>query len=284
MLRYLDTHGQRLAALPMGERRAGEPLILLHGVTHSVYFWAPDPFYGELGPCWSLSLPGHFPASAPADLRQPLTTEQVIEPLAAAIGQLYDRPATLIGISTGGFAALALAARYPQLVRRVISISGFARGRWIGSFGMLQAAARGGPLGEAIFRGTAGMAGRSELALRMIMATAGPGWSYGPIARYPYLDAVLRAMLPALAGLDADAMLAYFAAMPAIDIGPLLPTIAAPTLLIAGGRDPIVPTDESRRAAAAIPNATLKIFPHAGHLPNFEHYPEFRQLVSAWLR
>lgn len=284
MLRYIDTHGLRLAALPIGEQRAGEPIILLHGVTHSVYFWQPDPFYTELGPCWALSLPGHFPASTPLSLHCPLTAESVIDPLAAAIEQLSDRPVTLIGVSTGGFAALALAARYPQLVRRVISISGFARGRWIGSFGMLQAAARRGTLGEALFRSTAGMAGRNDLALRMFIATAGPGWSYGPIARYPYLDAVLTAMRPALAKLDAEAMLAYFAAMPEIDIGPLLPTIAAPTLLIAGGRDPIVPTAESRRAAAAIPNATLKIFPAAGHLPNFEHYPEFCQLVRAWLR
>lgn len=284
MLRYFDTHGQRLAALLLHEQADGDLVVLLHGVTHSIYFWQPDPFYASLGHCWSVSLPGHFPAIRPPEWQSSFTAHSVIAPLAAVIEQLgAGQPATLIGVSTGGFAALGLAACYPQLVRRVISISGFARGQWIGSFGTLQALARGGPAGEALFRATLGLARRSPFAVRQIMATAGPGWQYGPLARYPYLDAVLDVMQPTIEQADAEALLAYFAAMPNIDIGPVLPQLSAPTLLIAGGRDPIVPTAESRKVAAAVAHAELHLFPDAGHLPNFEHYAPYRALVADWL-
>jgi pimeloyl-ACP methyl ester carboxylesterase len=284
MLQTINTHGLTLAALPLGNQREGEPLVLLHGVTHSVYFWQPDPLYTEFGPCWSLSLPGHFPACTPAEKLWPFTAESVIDPLADAIKQLCgDQPVNLIGVSTGGFAALGLAARYPTLVRRVISISGFARGRWIGSFGMLQGLARGGSLGQSLFRATSDIAGGNPLAVRMVLATAGPNWQMKPLLRYPYLDAVLKAMQPAINQADVEALFAYFSAMPEIDISAWLGAIRAPTLLIAGGRDPIVATDQSRQIANLVPGAQLHIFPEAGHLPNFEHYKEYCALVRAWL-
>jgi pimeloyl-ACP methyl ester carboxylesterase len=285
MLRTINTHDVTLAALSLGQSREGPPLVLLHGVTHSVYFWQPDPLYRSFGPCWSLSLPGHFPARTPPPQLRPFSAASVIEPLAGAIEQLSpNQPVDLLGVSTGGFAALGLAACYPQLVRKVISVSGFARGRWIGSFGFLQALARGGPLGQNLFRATSALAGGNPLAVRMIMATAGPKWQAAPLLRYPYLDAVFHAMQPAILQADVEALLAYFAAMPEIDISSSLAALRAPTLLIAGGQDPIVPTDESRRIAEIVPNARLHIFPEAGHLPNFEYYAEYSALVREWLQ
>lgn len=284
MLRYFEIDGCRLAALPLGEQAGGDPIVLLHGVTHSVYFWAPDPLYARLGPCWALSLPGHFPALTPPALRHPVTAASVADPLATLLERLFNRKAvTLIGLSTGGFAALAMAARHPQLVRRVIAISAFAHGRWTGSFGALQRLARGGASGQALFRATAGISGRSSLFVRMLMATAGPGWNYRPLTRYPYFEAVMEAIMPAISALDSEMMLAYFGDLFEVDISPLLPLVNAPTLVIAGGRDPIVPPAEAQQIAAAVPHAELKLFPAAGHLPNFEHYAEFSRLVEDWL-
>jgi pimeloyl-ACP methyl ester carboxylesterase len=284
MFQTINSHGLTLTALPLANQCEGPPLILLHGVTHSVYFWQPDPLYTAFGPCWSLSLPGHFPASTPAEKLQPFSAASVIDPLAAAIKQLCgDQPANLIGVSTGGFAALGLAARHPTLVRRVISVSGFACGRWIGSFGMLQGLARGGPLGQALFRAISGVAGGNPLAVRMIMATAGPNWQLKPLLHYPHFDAVLNAMQPAIKQADVEALLIYFAHMPEINISAWLGAIRAPTLLIVGGRDPIVPTQQSQQIATLVPGARLHLFPEAGHLPNFEYYEAYCALVREWL-
>jgi pimeloyl-ACP methyl ester carboxylesterase len=107
----LHIDGHQLAAVCLNTDASGQPVILLHGITSSLYAWAiQPPCVLAQGPCYSLSLPGHFPAIFPADLRpQALTAETIAHVLVAAIRELVgDRPVTLIGHSTGGFAALAL--------------------------------------------------------------------------------------------------------------------------------------------------------------------------------
>lgn len=50
------------------------------------------------------------------------------------------------------------------------------------------------------------------------------------------------------------------------DLGPLLPTIHAPTAVVHGSRDRVVPVEVARANAAAIPTASLRIVAGAGHL------------------
>jgi pimeloyl-ACP methyl ester carboxylesterase len=76
-----------------------------------------------------------------------------VDLLAEAIRQLVgDRPVTLVGHSTGGFAALGLAANRPDMARRVVSIAGFGHGRWTGALGFCQRAVRLGWPGVACFK------------------------------------------------------------------------------------------------------------------------------------
>jgi pimeloyl-ACP methyl ester carboxylesterase len=42
--------------------------------------------------------------------------------------------------------------------------------------------------------------------------------------------------------------------------------IGAPTLILWGERDAVLPREEQERRAAAIPNATLRVYPDTGHL------------------
>lgn len=285
MLRYLTIDGHRLAV--WSRAAAGEPIVLLHGITHNIFFWAPDRTFPPYGPCYSLSLPDHFPARGPAGDR-PLSAERYAELLSHAVAELTGgAPATLVGVSTGGFAALAIAARAPGLARRVVSISGFARGRWIGTFGTLQRLARGGPLGRAAFRATFDAYLRSPALARRLLdrgwADTSPRRSLAAFAGYPQFREVYEAMLPALFRLDHDAMLAAFAAFPDLDITPWLPRIAAPTLVICGDGDTVVPPEQSRLIAAGVPGARLLTVPGAGHLPHWEDYPRLRAELAAWM-
>ena len=43
-----------------------------------------------------------------------------------------------------------------------------------------------------------------------------------------------------------------------------------PTLLLWGDRDALFPRDDQDRLVAALPHATLKIYPDIGHCPNWE--------------
>jgi len=57
------------------------------------------------------------------------------------------------------------------------------------------------------------------------------------------------------------------------DLGPLLPAIRVPTLILWGDRDQEVPRSAMDRMAAAIPGARMVVFPGAGHFP-FQDAPE----------
>jgi pimeloyl-ACP methyl ester carboxylesterase len=77
----------------------------------------------------------------------------IIEVLGEAIQKfVVEQPVIVAGHSTGGFVAVGVAGRYPDMIAGVISISGFFRGRWNGALGLLQRIASLGPLGPWLFR------------------------------------------------------------------------------------------------------------------------------------
>lgn len=55
--------------------------------------------------------------------------------------------------------------------------------------------------------------------------------------------------------------------------------ISAPTLIIAGEEDILMPEKEAREMAAIIPHATLKIIPQCAHMPHVEQAALFSQIV-----
>lgn len=281
----LNVDQHRLAAICLNPGAPGEPVILLHGITSAISFWQinPSPYMLAIGPCYSLSLPGHYPAVAPAEFaRQTLTSETVLSLLEQGIRQLTgERPATLIGHSTGGFAVLGLAARRPGLARRVLSISGFACGRWTGVLGQQQRAAQQGWLGEAYFKAMFNLLKLHPALYRWAMRL----YAADPRAMYahPDLAEAIQRTHPSYQHLDLDSMLPYFKFMPHIDISAQLSNIQVPTLLVTGDRDPIVPPEQSIQSARRIPGAELAIIPGAGHFPFIERSAQYHACAQDWL-
>ena len=153
----LTIDGHTIVALAHNEDRETVPVILIHGITSSVDFWhtAQTPIFNDSFPCYFLSLPGHYPAMFPDDFeRETLTPEMIANILTQAIRELVgDKKVLLLGHSTGGFSALCIASYCPDMVAGLISVSGFAHGRWIGGLGAMQLLIRwGGKLGEMAFK------------------------------------------------------------------------------------------------------------------------------------
>lgn len=67
------------------------------------------------------------------------------------------------------------------------------------------------------------------------------------------------------------------------DFGPRLPGIAAPTLIVWGRQDRVVPFDAGLRLVAGIPNSQLHIFNQCGHWAQWEHADTFNRLVLDFL-
>jgi pimeloyl-ACP methyl ester carboxylesterase len=279
----IDDHKLAVACLNPGA--AGESVILLHRITGSISFWEAKParYILDLGPCYSVSLPGHFPAVAPDNFKNmPLTTETLVTLLEKAIRQIAGKkPVTVIGHSTGGFAALALAAYKPEIIRRVVSISGFAHGRWTGSLGLLQHAVKLGWLGESYFK----------LLYRMLMlAPAVFRWGlrfYAADSQALYANPDnnegIECSFPNFRRLALDDIIRYFKDMPQIDITSQLANIRAKTLVITGDGDPSVPPSQSYEIARLVPGAKLITIKGAGHVPFLERPVEYNQSLSDWL-
>ena len=114
---YYEIHGK------------GQPLVLLHGGLGSV------AMFGELLPAVAgtrqaiaVELQGH---GHTADIDRPFRFEQMADDVAALVGQLKLGPVDLLGYSLGGGTALQLAARHPEVVRKLVAISSpFRRDGW----------------------------------------------------------------------------------------------------------------------------------------------------------
>lgn len=62
-----------------------------------------------------------------------------------------------------------------------------------------------------------------------------------------------------------------------------LKDIQAPTLVLAGADDFVTPVSQVRRLRDGIPNATMAVFEHSGHLPYLEEPDEFFRVVREWI-
>ena len=63
----------------------------------------------------------------------------------------------------------------------------------------------------------------------------------------------------------------------------LLPQITAPTLLVWGEGDRMIPLAHARAAVDLLPNARLEVFEKAGHFPHLDHPERFARLVRQFI-
>jgi pimeloyl-ACP methyl ester carboxylesterase len=283
--RLLDIEGHQLVALASNEDKPGTPIVFLHGITTSLHFWMPNlPERVKQHVHWySLSLPGHYPATLPRGFRRDEVTPQMFaRVLTTAIRELVgNQPVALVGHSTGGFAALNIAAQTPEVVKSVLCISGFSKGRWKGLMGFLQKLSRSGSIGILLFKANfrAFMASKRLYGLGCALQAADRQAYFAS----PVLDATIDAMYLDAVKHDLDALVDFFNRIADIDISSLLPRIEAPTLIVTGDRDPVIPYEHARFMAECIPNAELAILEGAGHMFFAERTDAYHRLLTQWI-
>ncbi len=282
--RIFHLDGHTLAAETVCPNRRGIPIILIHGVMSSLNFWTPDilALFSPYGPCTSLSLPGHYPSQfrpgfSPADL----TPEWLECHLAEAVRRISGGvPALLVGHSTGGYAVLDIAAKEPDLTAGLISISGFAQGRWSLSLRWMQRLALYEHLGGWVFSALYALGGIGPL----FKLTAPIHTPLPPDVLRSDRQILVEENLQNFKQFDPKAMQTWFAAMWRTDITALLPAVRAPALIIAGEYDPAVSPAQASLVAARIPTAQKVIISGAGHHPFYEQPRAFSDTVCGWLQ
>lgn len=209
---------------------------------------------------------------------EPVTIDLLGRDLKAVIDAAApEGPLVLVGHSMGGMTVMALAAHFPELVRRRVAGAAFI-GTSAGklsevSFGLPAVGVRAV---RRVLPGTLRLLGaQADLVERGRRATA--DLFAGVIKRYSFgsreVDpGVARFAERLIEATPVDVVAEFYPAFAEHDKIEALPVFGGlPVLVLAGERDLITPSEHSEAIAEFLPEAHLEIVPDAGHLVMLEH-------------
>lgn len=230
----------------------GPPIVLVHGALMSHSVWRPQlDALSDRFRCVAVDLPGH---GVLVDER--FTLDAAVARVAAAIGAAGGR-AVLVGLSLGGYVAMALAARRPELVRGLV-IAGCTRE----PDGLSRTAFQLYALGLRVV---------PQRPLRAVVDRLFR-WRYG---RRVADAIVVGGYHPRGGGVGVRGVVGGRFRERLLEYG-------GPILAINGSRDVVFHLG-ARRFLAGIPNARLVVLRGASHLSNVDRPVEFTRAVESFV-
>ena len=245
----------------------GEPLILIPGLAAGRWIWLKQV----------LQLSEHFRVITfdPRGLGlSPLYSDQLTIPLLAddvvvLLQRLGIKRAHILGASFGGFVAQEFALAHPEMTRTlVLSCTSFGGPRHVA------------PPMETLKAIASTDGFNTEERIRRILL---PAFSPDFVCDHPEkVDEIVNLRLSGT--VTEDAYRDQIIAAVAFNAEPKLGHLKAPTLVISGDSDAIVPVQNSRNLASRIPGAELRIIEGGSHLFFIERSEEFNRTVIEFLK
>lgn len=262
-------------ALHAVERGAGDPLLLVHGFGASVYSWRF--LVDELAKTHrviAIDLKGF--GDSPKPLDDAYTLRDQVALVTAFIRERDLRNLTLVGHSYGGgvslLAALELQAHREDRLARLVLIDNVAYPQEFPFFIRALRTPLLGPLGAWILPAT--LQARKVLELcyhdprritdEQVEAYAAPLRTSS--GRHALIETARRVLPPDMDRVTSD-----------------YKQLAAPTLLLWGRHDRVVPLEVGQRLHSELPNSRLAIIEDAGHIPQEETPAETLAELRDWL-
>lgn len=229
--------------------------------------------WGLSGAIWSETV-AHIPGAMPdlpgygdAATRTPYSAES----LADALADSLVAPINLVGWSMGGMAALALAARHPDKVARLVLVGSSpafaARADW--PHGMA-------PDVLAEFANALILDTRATLQRFLSLQARG-----GDAARAVIVQ--LRARMQAQAEPNPEVLAAGLELLRAVDLRDQVAHVRCPTLVVHGAHDTLCAPEAGAWLAEHLPNARLARHDHASHAPFLSHPDWFVATLKEFL-
>lgn len=272
--RYLAAPGDmvRVGAWRLHVRDSGPKpapaVVMLHGFGASLHTW--DPWAQALGTTHRvirLDLPGH--GLSEPDPGNDYTDARSVQVVLALLDQLGVARASWVGHSIGGRIAWTLAARHPERTERLVLVApdGFA------SPGFEYGRAAEVPAVLGLMRHALP---RAVLRMNLEPAYADPAFLTDELTTRHH-DLML-------APGARDAMFKRLQQTVLTDPVPWLARITAPTLLVWGEADAMIPVANAQDYLGAVQGSRLVVFPGVGHLPQEEAAQASLEAVAEFLR
>ncbi|MBL4869723.1 MAG: alpha/beta hydrolase [Robiginitomaculum sp.] len=241
-------------------------LVLLHGFTSSVESW--DGLVAELEGNYQiirLDLPGH--GLTGPDPKHRYAHEDFVNAVHGLVKELNINNPTLIGNSMGGNTAWRYAATYPNEIANLILIdaSGFPLN------GLSETPLPLSPALETYF-----------LKPTKFAVNYGLKNQYAKVAKIPddRADKILEMMKSPGNG---DAFVRIFKTFTLPDPTHELSKITAPTLLIWGEKDAVIPVSHAKLFGEAITNSEVEIIENSGHISHEENPVQTAAIINKFL-
>ena len=257
------------------EAGSGPPLLLVHGHEQSATSWRRViPALARTRRVLAVSLPGYGDTAPGAYAPGRDTTPFVAEFLDTLGIGLLD----VVGHSAGGPVALRLALTDPARVRTLVLVDSAGLGREVHPLLAVDTLPVVGELAILLSRLPGGAMGRTTMSAAMLFAQP---W------RVPaefFSEQHEQGQRPGQLEASTATARALFSATGQRQILlDQLPDVTAPTLVIWGGCDYVLPASQAQVAAKLLPNGRLAVLPDCGHLPHVEDPVGFAAVLNAWL-
>jgi len=261
--RYETVDGLRLRYVRKG---FGPPVVLLHGIGSSIYTW--KDVWPTLAPhhdVIAMDLPGFGDSAVP----EHPTGETAMRSVVGLMDRLGIARASIVGNSLGGAIAVALDARAPARVDRLVLIDAAGYNFKLADRPRILRFAAAVPPALA---GVLPVRPMIKLALRQVfhddgLVTPARVAAYVEPLRRPGAAAALNRLL---------------VAPDALGFPEVIRRVRAPTLIVWGRYDEWIPPRDAARFAADIPGARVA-FVEAGHMPQEERPAETAALIEEFL-
>lgn len=243
---YAEVNDTRLHIRQQG---SGPAALFIHGFPLDSTMWLDQlASLADLRRCVAPDLRG-FGMSAPV-AAQSLPMEDHAEDLAGVLDLISEEEADIIGLSMGGYVALAFAELYPERVRSLTLIDT----RSVGDSD--EAKAGRDALAERVV-----VEGRGAVADTMVSGLLGSAAS-------AHVRARLRSMIESCRYETIVAALAAMRDRP--DRSRILESISVPAAVIVGEEDMVTPPSDSEAMASLLPDAAYTLIEGAGHMSPLE--------------
>jgi pimeloyl-ACP methyl ester carboxylesterase len=236
----------------------GEPLLVIHGGAGDARsWWSNIQNLSQKYRVYAPDLPGYGTS-------QPMEGNYYIPEFSDFINKftkfLKLDKFSVIGHSMGGGIALDYVLKFPSKVKKLILVSSLGLGREVALWLRLISL-------PAVIKVLGSLVGNT---IKLI------GWllkQYNPLELVLPISPVFVRIGTSIANIHQQSFV----------LEKYLSKIKIPTMLIWGGRDPVVPVKTAYRAVKEFPNARLLVFKHSGHNVHREQLKNVTRLIYEFI-